>query len=264
MYQITRCPACDNPDVEIKSGAMARFVVWQSTGTDPGKNIPVNALVCHNCSFVCSGMRLDTIEENNLYKDYRGPLYNQRRVICEPNYVNFVKQDYFEDQGYYDARSIGIDQLLHRNILIETIQSVLDYGGDTGSHIPVYLNHAKKYVLEISGIDLVPGVEKYSRQTGPEHPDLIMCCHVIEHVSDLDTFITDIKSFMTKNSWLYLEMPCYDSPIVTERFHEHINTWNLRSATAFLQRHNMTVIDSVQFYSDYFQGNNICILTKLG
>ena len=261
MYQIKYCLACHNSNVTIQPARLARFVAWRALDTPVDTDIAVNGLKCPACSFVGSVDRFTAAEETNLYANYRGEEYNRVRNICEPAYQ--ASAEFIEDQSYYDNRKIGITTLTKRQIDINNIGTVLDYGGDTGSMIPEYFAHAQKYVYDISNVPTVDGVLKYDGTI--KTFDFLMCCHVLEHKPNPDDVLNDIKQYIDKDSWIYIEVPNNPNAYIGT-FHEHINFFNIESISALLKRNGFKIIDVFEYGFDLgipAHKYNLCVLTKL-
>lgn len=254
MYNINFCPTCNSTNVELKPSKLARFVASRITQKLVDDNIDNNAIVCNECNFIGSQLRFTEIEEQYLYKDYRGEDYNKLRVLCEPNYLE--RMNSFDQKEYVEKRAVGINYLIKRYIDKEQINTLLDFGGDSGLFIPSYFDKSKKYVLDISNNDTLPTIEKINLDSNIK-VDFLMCCHVIEHSSDLEKIFLEIDKFITKNAWVYFEVPNYPTPTVPNAFHEHINIFNKKSLCSLLTRHNFIVIDT-------FENENLCVLTRRG
>lgn len=259
MYTINYCPACHGNNINLQPTKLARFVAWRALGNPLDTDLDVTGLKCSNCSFVGAVERFNVHEEINLYKGYRGEEYNRVRTVCEPTYNE--NADFIEDDAYYENRKIGITTLIEKHIT--DIKTVLDYGGDTGSIIPHNLNHAKRYVYDISEVPTVNGVLKYDNRI--KTFDFLMCCHVLEHKPNPDELLNEIKKYVDKDSWIYFEVPNNPNPYIGT-FHEHINFFNIKSMTALLERNGFNVIDHYEygFISKIpCHANNLCVLTKL-
>jgi SAM-dependent methyltransferase len=266
MYSIKHCPACHSTDITIKPTKLARFVAWRALDTPIDTDLDVMGLECNHCSFVGSVERFTEQEEMNLYKGYRGDEYNKIRLICEPSYD--VRASFIEDSdGYYANRKIGITTILNRNVSMDSIKTVLDYGGDTGSLIPDILNHAQRFVYDISDAPTISGVLKYDK-LAPDNIktfDFLMCCHVLEHKPNPDDLLTDLKQYVNRDSWIYFEVPNNPRPHIGT-FHEHINFFNIDSISALLDRNGFKVVDHYEYGFDCAipcHKNNLCVITKL-
>jgi SAM-dependent methyltransferase len=257
MYIIEHCPACNSLDIRKESAKLAQFVIWKATDEFAYSHKDNNAIICNQCSFLGSQIRLTDEEETRLYKDYRGEEYNNKRLFCEPWYANYINM--FDQEKYVNDRKVGINRLIDTHVDIMTINKVLDYGGDTGSHIPDKFIKAKWYVSDISGVPPMPGVLPFDTMTQKMTVDFLMCCHVLEHKSDPDVLIKDIKRFVNSNSWIYIEVPHFDAPQLPGGiFHEHLNAWNMQSMKALLEKHQIDVVDST--LSEIMDGHSLCIL----
>lgn len=235
MYTQVNCPCCNSLPVQI-SVQLSQFVTWRITGSDPGSN--TNATLCHckQCDFYFSLHRFNDKEMQNLYHGYRNETYNQMRKQCEPAYKNEL---YSLD--YINRRKGFINSLIYQHV--SNLQSVLDYGGDDGTYIP---DVPVKFVYDVSGVEPVPGVNKYSLDNQDQF-DLVMNCQVLEHVSDVDQLIIDLK--IRTKEYLYIEVPAYrDPPAVNMVIGEHINFFREQSLHTLLNKHNINIVDTAVDY----------------
>lgn len=259
MYTTNHCPACHSTNHVLSHGELARFVSWQITNTDPGFDVPTKLFHCKDCDFICSQIRFTPEEEQALYTDYRGNVYNQRRVICEPEYQTHI--DSYNLEQELDDRKLGIDYLITQNLDPLVVNTVLDYGGNDGAFIPHYFFNATKYVYDISGNKPVDGVLSYSPDTGPHPIDVVLCCHTLEHLSDPDIVLNNIKELVSTGSYVYFEVPVeranYNQPYTRNLFHEHINMFHEQSLSALLTRHDFEIVDTFRYI------HLLCILTKI-
>jgi hypothetical protein len=261
MYTIDHCLACKTLDIKLEPAKIAQFVIWKATNNFVYENVDTHGVVCKKCSFVASQHRLTDDEETNLYRDYRGEEYNNKRIFCEPFYQASV--DKFSSDQYMLERKAGINQLLDKHITdVLPINYVLDYGGDTGSHIPDRFIKSKLFVSDISGVTPLPGIQVYNPRLGNLVADFLMCCHVLEHKSDPDILIKELKLCMKPSTWLYVEVPNFTFPLQGGVFHEHINRFNIRSMTALLNRNGIDVVDHL--INPTMGGDCLCVLAKLG
>lgn len=235
MYKQIFCPCCNEQPIQLPA-QLSQFVIWRITGTNPDQN--VDAILCHceSCNFYFSLHRFNDNEIQRLYKGYRNETYNRMRKQCEPAYN---EQLYTVD--YIRGRKEFINMLINRHV--SNLQSILDYGGDDGSYIP---NVPIKFVYDLSGVEPAPGVFKYSLDC-QEDFDLVMNCQVLEHVSDINKLISDLK-ILTKK-YLYIEVPAYcDPPPHNMVIGEHINFFTQSSLHALLNKHNVNIIDTAVDY----------------
>lgn len=260
MYTIDHCVACNSLDIKLEPAKLAQFVVWKATDNFVYENMPTHGIVCKKCSMVASRHRLSDDEELNLYKGYRGEEYNNKRLFCEPWYQDSMSK--FNTEQYIAERKVGINKLLDRHITdVAPINFVLDFGGDTGAHIPERFIKAKWFVSDISGVSPLPGIHVYNPRAKKTKFDFVMCCHVFEHKSDPDVLAKDLKDCMNTNTLLYVEVPNFTFPLQGGVFHEHINRFNIRSMTALLERNGLDVIDHL--INPTMGGDCLCVLAKM-
>lgn len=235
MYNQVNCPCCDSQPVLIPA-QLSQFVHWRITGNDPGSNTTAFLCHCEQCNFYFSLQRFDDNEMQRLYTGYRNQVYNQMRKQCEPGY----KEELYSPD-YINQRKQFINSLVYKHV--SGIQSILDYGGDDGTYIP---DVPFKFVYDVSGVEPKSGILKYSLNSQDQF-DLVMNCQVLEHVSDINKLISDLKT-RTKE-YLYIEVPAYrDPPAVNMVIGEHINFFREQSLYALLNKHNIKIIDTAVDY----------------
>lgn len=241
MYNIYKCPCCNSRNIIIRKSSLSKFVVWRILNIF-GDSIDNNSIFCQDCYYYGSMLRFTDEEIKLLYDNYRGDLYNKMRIICEPEYNSKINS--FED-AYHNDRLYSITKLIETNVTY-SIDSILDYGGDSGSHIPKILDAKDKYVFDVSDIVPIEGVKKINFGD-PVIVDFIMCCHVLEHVSDLVEILNKIKKFSHKDTYFYFEVPKLYTPIeqlVVPMFHEHINFFCFNSLSVLLNNNGFTIMDA--------------------
>jgi hypothetical protein len=175
---------------------------------------------CDFCNYAGINYRFTRDEENTYYKDYMKPgsdYVNQRGI--------HAIAAYYDSEYHKQMRRDMAAGILNKYLDVNTISSMVDFGGNTGEMIPTELAHAHRYVVEVETRLLPNGVKiiSSSQESGPV--DLVMCSHTLEHVSDITATIAEIKTYMRPGSWFYLEVPLeqqvYFGP--NYNFHEHIN-----------------------------------------
>jgi hypothetical protein len=189
----------------------AKFLADRVWGTKP---FPIKLVHCRDCGFAFYYPRLTDKELAALYQNYRDAVYQRQRYLHEPEYTEEYNARIGNSLPEIVNRKQNLVQLLARNnIKANTIRNVLDFSGDKGQFIPDELVHADRYVYEISGVAPLPGIKlirDLSESRGRKF-DLIMCCHVLEHVVDPVTIIEQLKRFAHGATVFYFELP-NDSP----------------------------------------------------
>ena len=239
MHNIIPCPCCDSLDQTSIPAYMSQFVVWRTTGVKPKSNLRNLLIQCNHCNYYFSDTRFTDQELARLYTGYRGAEYNQMRIECEPTY-----QAVMYSVSYIKQRKEFIDRLIGQHVT--NIESVLDYGGDDGKYIPEMFATADRYVYDLSGADTIPGIKKYDPAQRQKF-DLVMNCQVLEHVSDINQLIVNLKDLT--NNYLYIEVPAYRKPPAIDIVvGEHLNFFRKSSLIALLNRHNIQIVDTAVDY----------------
>ena len=239
MHNIIPCPCCDSVDQTSIPAYMSQFVVWRTTGVKPESNLSNLLIQCNHCNYYFSDTRFTDDELVRLYTGYRDEQYNQMRIECEPNYQAVVYSD-----SYIKQRKEFINTLVSQHVA--NVNSILDYGGDDGTYIPEMYTTTEKYVYDLSGADTLPGIKKYD-PVQDQTFDLVMNCQVLEHVSDINQLMRNLKALA--NSYLYIEVPAYRKPPVRGMIvGEHLNFFRKSSLVALLNRHDIQIVDTAVDY----------------
>lgn len=241
MYLSQDCLACHNTHVRQDTGQLSSFVLSRILARPISAPWLCTVLRCDSCGFSHCQFRFTAEEQQRLYLNYRGPEYNRLRLEHEGNaYLPLIGN--FSAPEAIEQRMRGIRALIERNIDINRIRWVLDYGGGRGDFIPASFIFAEKFVYDISGTAVAPGIQRY---TGQRHIDwdFIQCCHCLEHVSEPDEFMRELLAQANTASYIYIEVPNNDAPRSGAVWHEHINSFTERSLTILLERHNLQVRD---------------------
>lgn len=164
---------------------------------------------CPNCGFQFYTTRPTYPQVYKFYRGYRGKKYQQQRERYEPTYTK-------EFNDNLDNPQTVKERVKNITRFIKGVKSVLDYGGGTGLYIPDVEN---KYVYEISHNKLETGV----KQWGGEPVDLVMCCHLLEHVSDPVGLVKELRLL----GKVYIEVP--NKKPLKPIMHEHINFFTPKS-----------------------------------
>jgi len=180
--------------------------------------------------------RFDDAEMSRLYSGYRGEHYTAIREQFEPGYTE-RNEKIARDPGELDARRRFSSNLIAR--AGRRFESILDYGGDRGQFIPPQFSHARRFVYEVSGAEPEDGVISVTQPDEQAPYDLVMCCHVLEHVPSPVDLLASIAALASDKGLIYLEVPAgipairyfqaalFRGQLKTrrQRFHEHVNAF---------------------------------------
>lgn len=210
MISVSSCPICASTKVYTYQAIVSGFLTERIWGEKPGE---VQLCHCRVCGFAYFNPRLEPDELKRLYKGYRDSEYQKMRQRYEPIYTEEFNAALGSDPHELRLRKDLLREYLKLETKLDDIKSVLDYGGDRGQFIIDELSDAKRFVYEISGIAPEPGIESLLsiEECRKRRYDLIMCCHVLEHVPDPLGELSQIVELADENSMIYIELP-YDTP----------------------------------------------------
>ena len=200
-----QCIICKEMKIIKKDAIVVPFLADRIFGR---KAFRTFLICCENCGFKFYAIRPDDTELMHLYDNYREERYLKQRFKHEPWYTKRLNDNLFNRPSIHiDRRNSLIKQIeLYNPEITKKIKTVLDYGGDKGQLINGLFEQAKKYVYEISNVDLLPGIEK-AIYPSPITFDLIICSNVFEHVSYPDEILKKITEMAHENTLLFLEVP---------------------------------------------------------
>jgi SAM-dependent methyltransferase len=100
--------------------------------------------------------------------------------------------------------------------------------------------------------DYYPNLEIFKKYYDNEykylHPDVVICRHVIEHISRPEEFIRAIRATMPENAILFLETPDVEwilkNNVIFDFFYEHCSYWNKLSLENVLRTSGFALIES--------------------
>lgn len=184
------------------------------------------SLQCRDCGLLFSDIRFSGDELERLYGDYRGPEYTTLRESYEPGYT--CRNDALGERlDYAGAHEEFLDPLLPAGGL-----EILDWGGDSGKNTPLQGRARRHDVYDISAVPVIAGARSVGREAALAHQyDLVVCCHVLEHVAYPSDLVQDMRQAMSPQSVLYVEVPfeevirLHGGEALSHKrhWHEHVN-----------------------------------------
>lgn len=216
MKNKNSCLICENSNTETYDAMFCDFI---SERVFEGKNQQFNMIKCPECGFSYYEYRFNEEEVKKLYSNYRDENYQKQRQKHECWYTKEINEQIGKNPTEIKNRNENLTKILEKNLNPSKIKTVLDFGGDKGQFIPEVLIDAYKFVYDISGIETVEGTSPLSSldDCKKNNYDLILCSHVLEHVTNPNEILNDIKSLMKKGQYLYVELP-FDSPFYKKPF----------------------------------------------
>jgi hypothetical protein len=204
MIQAKHCLICGGPITSQKRGLVAPFLahrIWN------GRPFPAQLAGCAICNFMFFNPRLEKYEEQRLYDNYRSKDYQEARFKYEPWYTESLNRNLGAPESVVHRRNFLIS-VLARYADLQKAESVIDFGGDRGQLIET-LPITSKFVYDISGVSACRGVTALAdfEECLAQRYDLIVCSHVLEHVSHPKDIIGQMSRLAHAGTRLYLEVP---------------------------------------------------------
>lgn len=206
MYTIEACPCCESKQLKLSPAIVSPFLAKYVLGTTP----PMCSLAeCEGCSFRFFNSRLTPDEVGKLYSGYRGNEYFRQRHTVEPWYSKKVNDAIGGDPDEIQKRNTALEGFLSPHLDMESIGSVLDYGGDKGQFIPAPLGK-QKFVFELSDATPIDHVTRIGSdaELREQRFDFIMSCGVLEHCSEPLEILQSLGRLANgPESYLYIAVP---------------------------------------------------------
>jgi hypothetical protein len=220
---------------------------------------------CKNCGFQFYALRPDEDEMIRLYENYRSESYIKQRFKHEPWYTKKLNDSlFYKSSTLLNRRNSLIEQCeIYSPGMTQSLKTILDYGGDNGQLIVGICNHAKKYVYEISNVELLPGIEK-ATYPSPITFDFIICSNVLEHVSYPEKTLDRITSMAHDKTIIYLEVPFeqpYSAATLAKRITQQIILLFLRPKQ-FINTFGQGMLTHMHEHLNYFTEKSLHLLLQ--
>lgn len=209
------CRWCESIKIhKVAVGAKARWIV-----EEPSTNEISQLMECNDCGLVYFSATFSDGELTRMYSGYRGPEYQKRRARFEPWYSKKINNAIGHSADVLKIRlqhleSLLVDVLRKHSEAIAPLTRVLDVGGDEGQFIPRIDSIVEKAVLEVSGVRPVEGAKVFASWSEVHNfsPDMIMMCHILEHIEEARENVENAARVLKKGGLLYIEIPL-DRPV---------------------------------------------------
>ncbi len=203
MKKANSCIICNSQNLKKHNAIVVPFIADRIFHK---KAFHTWLLKCKSCDMEFFDLRFEHDEMKRLYSDYRGENYIKQRNKYEPWYTKKLNDSLFAKSKTWHVRQTSLVKMaLDYEPEIESrINSILDFGGDKGQLISGIFNRTRKYVYEISNVELLPGVEKAEYPSKIKY-DFIVCSNVFEHVSFSQESVRLMYEMGSEQSVLYLE-----------------------------------------------------------
>jgi SAM-dependent methyltransferase len=233
----TRCRLCDSADLDdvLRLGPMPLANEFQACADASEDVFPLDLQWCKACGLV---QVVDVISPARLFHGYAYSTSASRPLVA-----HFTQQ----------ARRLAADYLRDQNDL------VVEVGSNSGCFL-----HPLKDVARVIGIDPsvahvqmagkrgVPTIGAFfsrelARALRLEHgqAQLIYAANVLAHVDDLDDFLQGVTTLLAPDGIFVMEVHWFadmlESTGFDQTYHEHLSYFTLRTLTALLKRHDLSV-----------------------
>jgi len=203
MAPIQTCRCCGSPHLRQEWAATSSFFAHRALRRAP-EAVPLS--FCHACSTRYFDFPLTDDDLGRLYAGYRGEEYFSLRHGFEPWYTRAVNDDLGGELGMAQRRAALAGALAEAGIA-PVFTNVLDHGGDRGQ-ILRDLNAGFKAVYEISGVAADAGVVAIdAAQLKTRAWDLVLSCHVLEHLTAPETYVAELVSLGHPGTVYFFEVP---------------------------------------------------------
>jgi hypothetical protein len=258
MEQIDSCIVCGSNQVSKFKGEMFPFVVDRMTGKS-GSDTQCWSIHCPICDYHGTNLRFNLEEESRYYKEYMSGEYLTHRIAYEGQSVQ-SHAEYQQEQGILENRKKEIYEFVKDFANENTVDSLLDYGGNHGEGIPDQFAHARCYVLETEIREHNKKITYIGKDDICEPMDLIICSHVLEHVSDINYHMKKMRNMLKLKKFLYVEVPNERTAQSMDgrMFHEHINMFSQQNLEFLFDLHNFDIVR--KFTGGNHYGNVFCVL----
>ncbi|WP_197516439.1 methyltransferase domain-containing protein [Mycobacterium sp. E2497] len=108
-----------------------------------------------------------------------------------------------------------VNSIIGPYVQVNSLRNIVDYGGDQGQFFPPGYS-GPKYVIDVSGKDLVDGVKAAtSLDEIPDKPHLVVAAGVLEHLVDPLELVKNVRGSIAEDGMFYAEVPL-DRPKVRQ------------------------------------------------
>lgn len=225
-----------------KSRIDIMFNVWFKNES----KVELSSIFCETCGFTCY---LPRPQDRDIAGKY---MYSNKRAYTRNRHHEIEEVGMRLDNKR--AERIYRSCLQH---LTKKSLNILDYGGADGKILTPFLNSNNRCFIIDYNDSIIPGVMKVGNDIHDavidRKYDLIICSHVLEHVSDFIGLINKLKEHLEEDGIIYAEVPqeiwagiSLETDPVT-----HINFFTRNSFINLFLSTGFEVLDSARIISNY-------------
>ncbi len=166
----------------------------------------VGLMRCEDCATAAFDLEVSEAALARLYAGYRGEAYFAQRHALEPWYSRAHNDGLGGDAAMAERRAVMAAALTEAGVM-RRFGAALDHGGDRGQML-LDLPADRKAAFEISGAATEAGVAAVGAEAlAEERWDLILCCHVLEHLIDPGAHLQALAALGGPGTVFFFEVP---------------------------------------------------------
>ena len=231
------CPICGNTETIGTKTKVSDFVK-ERIGCG---EVELELLRCDKCSFAFYDHMFTPEEEKSLYDQYRGLEYQKQREKHECWYTAKVNNALDSDTKSLEEQRRVIGKLLNDNGY-DSFENALDYGGNEGATYIDKWGTANKYVYDISGCDVLPGITSVDSvdKLYDLRVDFVMSNMTFEHLTCVTEIIEKFTKIGDEKTVYYVEVP--------SEFPFGENKFSIKSNLSLLINPNFNIFKLAKYY----------------
>lgn len=218
----------------------------------------INRIVkCKHCGLIYANPQTDNVsdvENSHSLKDGINGSHKTEPVLDKynPETHQYLKKQYLQLKDY--AKILDFTEKKNKGRFVEV-----------GSYAGIFLNEAKKRGWDVIGIEPleipalyserefgIKAIREYFEEAAiePNSVDVVVSCHVIEHVPDPGAFVRKASELLKTGGNLILETPAYDSVTFkllrhrerSVRCNGHIFFFTKKSLSSLVEKNGFKVV----------------------
>lgn len=220
--------------------------------------LPVTTVVCRTCGLVQTNPRMSQEAYNGFYDSVYRELYGGHKG----------------DEDLFDYQRIRGESII--KFLEETVdggirkKSVVEIGCGPGGILQVFKERGNRvYGVDLDSASIAVGrakgldidVGSLSTMPAREKPDLIIYCHVLEHIVDPLAELRMLQGYMKKGTLVYIEVPgiknlmaSYNQDFLKYIQIAHVHHFSIRTLTNLAQKAGLWLLDGDERIKSLFVG----------
>lgn len=198
-------------------------------------NSNLHIVTCSSCDFIFTDTD-QTQEDYDLY-------YSKQNMYYKPvtEITKYITDIFDVSRKYLKSES-----------------TIIDVGCGNGSLLTLFKNEG----FNVTGVDTSKVCVEHLRtneikcihgsvfSVNPSQFDYVTCCHVLEHIIDIDGFVEHLKKFMKPDGHMYIEVPDSTRYTTNPPFQdfnlEHVNHFTHMTLTKLFDKHGFQCTESGQ------------------